>query len=152
MEVFPKVNYLLLQILPFAGVLLVLKFVLLDPLLKHLIEREQKTTGAMDTVRDLHSHTESVQLRYETRLAEIRAESSEIRAKLVAEASAQEAEVLNAARAKAEQALQRFRAELETEITASRQELEGRSEKLAVDVASAVLGRPLSSPASGEGA
>lgn len=149
MEVFPDPTYLVLQVLPFAGVLGVLKFVILDPLLTHLVEREEKTTGTLDAVRNLHERTELARSQYEARVAAQRGEAAEVRAQEISKGQAQEAAILDAARQEAEASLVAFREKMAGEVEGVRGELQTRARGLAVDIASTVLGRPVT-PAGGD--
>jgi len=156
MEVFPNPTFLLLQIFPFAGVLIVLKFVLLDPLLKHMLEREEMTSGTLDAVAGLQSETEAARSTYETRTTELRNESAAIRMALLEKGSSQETVILEGARSEAEASLEAFRTQMAAERLKVAADLRSKSSALAIAISSSVLGRtvqagakPTSTPTDG---
>lgn len=134
-------NVVVLQFVIFIFLILVLKPLLFDPMLKVFALREERTEGARQTARELEEQAGELLQRYEAELSRVNQAAAAERDRLRAEATKLEAEILNEARAAAAKIVDEGRKRIETEVNAIRFDLGTQSERLAGDIASRVLGR-----------
>ncbi len=129
------------QVVIFVFLILVLKPLLFDPMLKVFALREERTEGARETARELEVQAGELLTRYETELRRVSHAAAEERDRLRAEATKLEAQILSEARAAAAKIVEEGRKRIQTEASAIRFELGKQSERLAGDIATRVLGR-----------
>lgn len=142
-EVIPDPIFVLLQMAPFLGVVFVLKFMLLDPLLAYLDERDARTVGVESQVSDLGKQTEEARKAYDDKNAVLRAELQEIRSEILAKAQSEEQDLLGEARNSAQVELQSLRDKVAAEVAQVKTELDLKAKDIGRDIASTVLGRPV---------
>jgi F-type H+-transporting ATPase subunit b len=134
-------NVVVFQVVIFVFLILVLKPLLFDPMLKVFALREERTEGARDTARELEEQAGELLTRYEAELSRVSQAAAEERDRLRAETTKLEAQILNEARQAAAKIVDEGRKRIETEVNAIRFELGKQSERLAGDIATRVLGR-----------
>jgi len=116
---------------------------LLQPLVRVLIEREQRTLGAEVRSSELRDNAGSLAEQVETRLREARLAAQQARAEIVATGESHERQLLEQARSEAAQRVAAIRATLAEELDAARTQLEAQGQALANVAASQLLGRSL---------
>ncbi len=129
------------QMLIFAALIVVLKPLLFDPVLKVFEEREKRTDGARAEARRMQEEAGELLVRYESELEKVHRVAGEERDHLRSETAKLEAEILAEARAVAGRIVEEGRKKLEGEVSSIRFELGRKSDELAKDLASRVLGR-----------
>jgi F-type H+-transporting ATPase subunit b len=131
----------LVQMVAFTVLVMILKPVLFDPLLKLFEERERRTEGAKLLARKMDEKAGELLQRYETELEAVRRAASEERERLRAEGTKLEAQILAEGRAEVAKLVEQGRAKLEADRKVLRAELATRASDVARDIASRVLGR-----------
>jgi F-type H+-transporting ATPase subunit b len=134
-------HVVLFQIGIFVVLILVLKPLLFDPMLKIFALREERTEGARAKARELEEKAGELLTRYETELTRVNQAAAAERDRLRAETAKLEAQILNEAREAAAKIVDEGRRRIEHEVNAIRFELGQKSELLATDIAARVLGR-----------
>lgn len=134
-------NVVVFQAVIFVFLIVVLKPLLFDPMLKVFGLREERTEGARETARELEERAGELLTRYEAELTRVNQAAAEERDRLRAETTKLEAQILNEARTAAAKIVEDGRRRIETEVNAIRFELGKQSERLASDIATRVLGR-----------
>jgi F-type H+-transporting ATPase subunit b len=134
-------NVVVFQAVIFVFLIVVLKPLLFDPMLKVFGLREERTEGARETARELEERAGELLTRYEAELTRVNQAAAEERDRLRAETTKLEAQILNEARAAAAKIVEDGRRRIETDVNAIRFELGKQSERLASDIATRVLGR-----------
>jgi len=127
----------------FSALVLILKPLLFDPMMKLFEERERRTEGAKLMARKMDERAGELLTRYETELESVRRAAAEEREKLRSEGQRLEARIIAEARAAAAKVLDEGKLKLESDKKALQAELQGRSQQIAHDIASRVLGREL---------
>ncbi len=135
----------LLQMVIFAVLIVVLKPLLFDPVLKVFALREERTEGARQTARDLQTRAGELLTRYEQELDRVNRFAAAERDKARAETTKLENEILDEARKVAQRVEADGRQRIEQEVVALRSELERNSQQMAREIASKVLGREVAS-------
>jgi F-type H+-transporting ATPase subunit b len=130
-----------LQMCIFVVLILVLKPLLFDPVLKVFEEREKRTEGARAEAREMQEEAGELLRRYEGELEKIHRVASDERDHQRAETAKLEAEILLNARTVSAKIVEDGRKKIETEINAIRFDLGRQSEHLSRDMAARVLGR-----------
>lgn len=131
----------LLQMVVFAVLVVVLKPLLFDPILRIFALREERTDGAKAEARRLQVRAGKLLRRYEKELERVQEVAAEERERIRRETSRQEAAILQEARDVTNQLLAEGRAKIEKEVTAIRFELGKESERVAQNVVEKVFGR-----------
>jgi F-type H+-transporting ATPase subunit b len=131
----------LVQMVAFAVLVMILKPLLFDPLLKLFEERERRTEGAKLLARKMDEKAGQLLQRYETELEAVRRAATEERERLRAEGAKLEAQILAEGRAEVAKLVEQGRAKLETDRKVLRADLATRAGDIARDIASRVLGR-----------
>lgn len=124
-----------------VALMLVLKPVLFDPMLRLFEEREKRIEGAKEEARALDQASAEAELRYEEAMKGARAEAAVERDRLRAEGAKAEAELMGRARAEAASTLEQGYAKARTEAEAAKAGLAAQTNSLAGALASRVLGR-----------
>lgn len=130
-----------LQMLLFAALIVVLKPLLFDPVLRVFEERERRTDGAKAAAREMQRKAGELLQRYETELVKVGKAAAEERDRMRAETARLEAEILAEARTAAARVLDQGRKEIEQQVERIRFDLGRQSERLARDMAARALGR-----------
>lgn len=132
-----------LQMLVFATLIVVLRPLLYDPVLRVFEEREKRTDGARDSARSMQEEAGELLRRYERELAKVHEVARQETDRARVETVRIEAELLAKARAAANVIVERGRAQLHRERDQIEFSLGQASERLARNMAEAVLGRSL---------
>ncbi len=133
------------QMVAFTVLVLILKPLLFDPLMKLFDERERRTEGARLLARRMDERAGELLRRYETELETVRRAAAEEREKLRAEGQRLEAQILAEARTETAKLIDQGKKKLEAERQAVRAELSHKAAGIARDIASRILGRELTS-------
>jgi F-type H+-transporting ATPase subunit b len=131
----------LAHLVAFAVLVMILKPLLFDPLMKLFEERERRTEGAKLLARKMDEKAGELLLRYEAELEAVRRAAAEEREKLRAEGAKLEAQILAEGRAEVAKLVEQGRARSEADRKVLRTELSTRAADIARDIASRVLGR-----------
>ena len=131
----------LLQIVVFAVLIVVLKPLLFDPVLKVFALREERTEGARATARDLQEKAGELLQRYEKELERVKQVAAEERDLLRTETSKLEAEILNEAREATTRIVEEGRRKIEAEVNSIRIAVGAESEKVAQMIVERVVGQ-----------
>ena len=132
-----------LQMLVFASLIVVLRPLLFDPVLRVFEEREKRTEGARLAARQMQEEAGALLSRYEKELAKVHEVARQERDRTRAETARTEAELLSQARQAANQIVEVGRQRIEQQRSEIEFALGQQSERLAHSVAEAVLGRSL---------
>jgi len=131
----------LLQIVVFTVLIVVLKPLLFDPMLKVFALREERTDGARATARELQEKAGELLQRYEKELERVRQVATEERELLRSETSKLEAEILNQAREATTRIVEDGRRKIDAEVNAIRVAVGVESEKVAQMIVERVVGQ-----------
>ena len=131
----------LLQIVVFAVLIVVLKPLLFDPVLKVFALREERTEGARATARELQEKAGELLQRYEKELERVKQVAAEERDLLRAETSKLEAEILNEAREATTRIVEDGRCKIAAEVNSIRIAVGAESEKVAQMIVERVVGQ-----------
>jgi len=132
-------NTVILQAVLFTGLLLVLKPLLFDPVLRVFALREERTEGARATARELQERAGDLLTEYEKELARVAQVAAEERDRLRAETARLEADILREARDATARILEDGRKRIEAEVSAIRFELGRESERNADEIVNRLL-------------
>jgi F-type H+-transporting ATPase subunit b len=142
LELFPDWRFELpLLVAFFAAVVPIVNRLLLQPLLRVLDARAERTDGARSRAAGLEEQVRELIARYERELAEARQAAEASRRELLEQARRGAAEATLAARGDAEQEIARARREVARAFASARESLRAQSAELAREAAASVLGR-----------
>jgi F-type H+-transporting ATPase subunit b len=130
-----------LMMVVFAGLVVALKPLLFDPVLRVFEEREKRTEGAKADARQMQEKAGQLLRRYERELERVNQVAAAERERLRSETAKLEAKILDEARAAAAKIGDEGRKKIEGEVNAIRFELGRQSEQIAREIAARVLGR-----------
>jgi F-type H+-transporting ATPase subunit b len=131
----------LLQIVVFAVLIVVLKPLLFDPVLKVFALREERTEGARAKARELQEKAGELLQRYEKELERIKQVAADERDLLRSETSKLEAEILREARDATTRIVEDGRRKIEAEVNSIRVAVGAESEKVAQMIVERVVGQ-----------
>src|SRR6186713_1654026 len=131
----------LLQMVIFAVLIVVLKPLLFDPILKIFALREERTEGARERARKLQLKAGDLLTRYEKELERINQAAAAERDKARTETAKLEAEILTEAREVTLRVEREGRERIQQEVTQLRTDLQKQSGTMAREIAGRVLGR-----------
>jgi F-type H+-transporting ATPase subunit b len=131
----------LLQIVVFAVLIVVLKPLLFDPVLKVFALREERTEGARATARELQEKAGELLQKYEKELERVKQVATEERELLRSETSKLEAEILREAREATTRIVEDGRRKIEAEVNSIRVAVGAESEKVAQMIVERVVGQ-----------
>ena len=129
------------QVVLFLILLVVLKPMLFDPMLKLFEERERRIDGAKLLARKIDEKSASALTTYETEIAKARSAANSERDKLRAEGLKRESEILEAVRATTAKTMDEARKRMADEVARARTSLQGEGATMAKELATRVLGR-----------
>ena len=129
----------LLQMVLFAGLVIVLKPLLFDPVLRVFEEREKRTDGARDDARALQEQAGQLLRRYEREMERVQQVANEEREKLRSETTRLEAKILTEAREATAKIVDDGRADIQRRVAAVRADLTRETSALAASVTTRVL-------------
>ncbi|MGH7281507.1 MAG: ATP synthase F0 subunit B [Polyangiaceae bacterium] len=136
---------LLVEMVVFTVLILALKPVLFDPMLKLFAERERRIEGAKLDARKTDEASAKALAKYESAMAKARAAAGVEREKLRAEGQKSENDILTGVRASTTKALEEGRKVTAGDVTRVRTELGPQVKTLAADLATRALGREVRS-------
>jgi F-type H+-transporting ATPase subunit b len=131
----------LVQVVLFVGLMLVLKPLLFDPMLRLFEERERRIEGAKLQARKIDDKSASALGKYETEMTKARTAASAERDKIRAEGLAREQQILGSARAASAKVVDEGKRIAHAEAERVRRALKGEATEMARDMAGRVLGR-----------
>lgn len=123
----------------FLFMLFVLKFVLIDPYVKIVEERERRTEGARDGADDLQRKAQETLLAYEERLSTARREAMDLRTGLRTGAEEKREAQVAQARDEAAQLLATRRAQIEEQTKVADAAIEREAQALSQTIVGRVL-------------
>jgi F-type H+-transporting ATPase subunit b len=132
---------ILVQVAFFVFLLVVLKPLLFDPMLKLFEEREKRIEGARKQARQTDEASAEALGKYEAAMTKARADANSERDKLRAEGVRTEATILGKVRAATAKTLEEGRGRMRGEVDTARAQLRQEVATLAQDLAGRVLGR-----------
>lgn len=132
------------QMALFAVLIIILKPLLFEPMLRVFALREERTDGAKAEARTMQEKAADILSNYEQELAKVRLQATSERELLRKEAAELEASILAEARSSAELIVAEGRERVAQEIAAFSAELAQRESELTAQISSRVLGRELS--------
>ncbi len=135
----------LVQLVLMAGLTLVLKPLLFDPMLRLFEERERRIDGAKMQARKIDEKSASALSKYESEMARARASANAEREKIRQEAVRREQEILGSVRAATAKTIEDGKRAAEAEAARVRATLKEGTGALARDLAARVLGREVQS-------
>jgi F-type H+-transporting ATPase subunit b len=130
-----------LQMVLFAGLIVALKPLLLDPVLRVFEERENRTDGAKGAARGMQEQAGELLQRYDQELLRVNRAAADERDKMRAETARLENELVNAARASSAKILEDGRTDIRTQVDKIRLDLGRDAERLSREIAGRALGR-----------
>lgn len=136
---------LFVQLVLFLVLLVVLKPLLFDPMMKLFEERENRIDKTLQKGRELDKKSAKALAEYEAILAKARESGAAERDKLRAEGSKKENELLATVRTQTATTLEQGRTTMAAEAEAARTQLGGEVQIIGRVIASRVLGREVSS-------
>jgi len=134
-------NTVILQAALFTVLILLLKPLLFDPMLRVFALREERTEGAKATARELQERAGELLTKYESELARVDRLAAEERDKLRAQTAKLEAEIMREGREAVAKIVDQGRKSIEAEVDKIRFDLGRESERTAALIVSRVLGR-----------
>jgi len=134
-------NTVILQAALFTALLLILKPLLFDPMLRIFALREERTDGARATARELQERAGDLLGQYERELARVSQVAAEERDKLRAETARLEAQIMREGREATAKIVEQGRKRIEAEVNAIRFELGRETEKVSEMIVARVLNR-----------
>lgn len=133
----------LAQMVLFALLIIVLKPLMFDPVLKIFEEREKRTEGAKAEARKMQEQAGDLLTRYQRELERVNQVAAVEREKVRSETARLEQDILAQGRQVAADIVAQGRAKIQKEEQAIQFELGRQSEQLARQIAARVLGREL---------
>jgi F-type H+-transporting ATPase subunit b len=131
------------QMVAFTLLVLILKPLLFDPLMKLFEERERRTEGAKLSARQMDERAGQLLRRYEAELEKVRRAAAEERERLRSEGQRLEAKIVEETRAEVAKTIEEGKVRIARESATIRAELRVQSQQLARNIASSVLGREI---------
>ena len=135
---------LVVQIVLFLILWSILRRVLFGPVGRLMAERERRTDGAHAEARSMAEEGKALQERYDSAIAQARAEGEAIKSEIREEAQKARNVILSQGRDAATQKIQEIREEVRKELEAARRVASTNADALAQEMAEKVLGRKLS--------
>ncbi len=129
------------QVALFVLLLIALKPILFEPMLKLFEERERRTDGARLEARRIDEASAGALAKYDAAMLEARAQANAERDRLRAEGAKAEAEIMATVRKSTSETLERGKLQMQGEAKQVRAALTKNISELAHDVAKQVLGR-----------
>jgi len=135
----------LLQMVIFAVLIVVLKPLLFDPVLRVFTLREERTEGERKQARKLQVRAGELLEQYEQELARVQRTAAEERERLRSETARLEEEIIEEARRVSQGIADEGRQRIEAEVKSIRRQLERDTTAMARQIVTQVLGRELGS-------
>ena len=134
----------IIQMALFSVLIVILKPLLFDPMLRVFALREERTDGAKADARAMQEKAADILANYEQELAKVRAEAAAERDVLRRETAELEASIIAEARSASELIVSEGRERIQKEMLEFSAELKEREPELTREISSRVLGRELS--------
>ncbi len=134
----------LIQMALFSVLIVILKPLLLDPMLRVFALREERTDGAKAAARKMQERAAEILANYETEVAGVRSEATQERDALRRETAQMEEEILKEAREAAETIGREGRKVIAAEVSLLERELASQAQAHARAMSAQILGRELS--------
>jgi F-type H+-transporting ATPase subunit b len=134
LNLFPRFELLALNIFVFTLLIYPVNRLLLQPLVRVLEQREERTLGALERAESTLGEASGLRGQFEERLREVRSEAAERRGQVLAQGEAEAQRALARARGEAGDALERVRSGVAARADSS---------ELAREAAAKLLGRAL---------
>jgi F-type H+-transporting ATPase subunit b len=134
----------ILQMVLFTLLILILKPLLFDPMLRVFALREERTEGAKQSARELLERAGELLKRYEAELARVNQAAAQERERIRAETAKLEAEILREARDVTTRIIEDGRRRIETETNKIRFDLGREAERISQEIETRLLGREVS--------
>jgi F-type H+-transporting ATPase subunit b len=134
-----------IQMVLFAGLILVLKPLLLDPMLALFAAREAGTVGARAEARAAQEQAADLLIRYEAKLGAAQAKAQSEREQSRRETAGLEAKIIKEGRDAADKILSEGLERIEGELLTLERELKAKGPELAKQIGASILGRELNS-------
>ncbi|HLV65804.1 MAG TPA: ATP synthase F0 subunit B [Polyangiaceae bacterium] len=134
-------NTVILQALLFTALLLILKPLLFDPVLRVFALREERTEGERQKARELQERAVELLERYERELGRVNEVATRERERLRAETAKLENEIMREAREATARIIEEGRRRIEAEVNAIRFDLGRESQRASDLIVQRVLGR-----------
>lgn len=134
----------LLQMAVFALLILILKPLLFDPMLRIFALREERTEGEKQSARELLEKAGELLKRYEAELERVNQAAAQERDRIRAETAKLEAEILREGREVTTRIIEDGRRKIEAEVNRIRFDLGREAARLASDIEARLLGREVS--------
>ena len=131
----------LVQILIFAVLIVVLKPLLFDPVLKVFALREERTEGARATARELQEKAGELLRKYEKELERVQQVAADERELLRTETAKLEGEILGEARDATTRIVEEGRRKIAAEVNSIRISVGAESERVAQMIVEKVIGQ-----------
>jgi F-type H+-transporting ATPase subunit b len=132
-----------IQLGVFLFMLLVLRKLLFQPVVRLIEARQEATEGALEVARALDEEAAALNQKITAELDGVRASAGAERDRMVDEARAREREIVRRARGEAHEMVVKMRAETETVAEETRRQLAGDIEAIAAMIAAKALDRKL---------
>lgn len=129
------------QMVAFSILIVILKPLLFDPLMRLFEERERRTEGARMLARKMDEKAGELLVRYQAEIDAARKAAGKDRERLRAEATKLEAQIVAEARAEVGKLVDEGKARIAREAGGLRGDLAARSGEIARAIASRILGR-----------
>ena len=129
------------QMVAFSILIVILKPLLFDPLMRLFEERERRTEGARMLARKMDEKAGELLVRYQAEIDTARKAAGKDRERLRAEATKLEAQIVAEARAEVGKLVDEGKARIAREAGGLRGDLAARSGEIARAIASRILGR-----------
>ncbi len=130
----------LIQMVLFSLLIVLLKPLLFDPMLRVFALREERTEGARAEARSMQERAAEILANYEKELAKIRVVAAEERDKVRSETAKLESTILEEAHQASTRIIEEGRRQMAAELDAIRQKLSTQSVALAEEISQQVLG------------
>jgi F-type H+-transporting ATPase subunit b len=132
---------MLVQMAIFVFLIVVLSPLLFKPLLKLFEERERRTEGARTDARQMQEKAESLLVRYQAKLEDVKRIAAQERDRLRLETLQLESKILDEARAATAKFVEQGRLQIGHEVAKIRQDMDLLSQSIAREIGSKLLGR-----------
>jgi F-type H+-transporting ATPase subunit b len=132
-----------IQVVLFAGLILVLKPLLFDPMLALFAAREASTLGAWADARALQERAADLLSQYDAHVGEAKGRAHAYREQSRRETAALEAEILKAGRVEAERIFAEGLLRIEGELSSLERDLSSNRSELVRQISSRILGREI---------
>lgn len=129
----------------FSLLIVALKPLLFDPMLRVFALREKRTDGAKAEARKMQERAADILLNYEEEVAKVRSDATAERDELRKQSAQLESKILAEGRAQAEELTRKGRAEVAEEMGVLAKQLADHTGQMAIQIANKAMGREVTS-------